>query len=299
MSLEKLSRCPLCKSGLFLNHAEIKDFSISKEIFYLCECKQCNLLFTNPRPDEESIAKYYESVDYISHQNKSSSFVNLIYKAVRMFTTRNKVSILNLNTPNPGSVLDYGCGTGHFLKTAKSKGWKVTGIEPNPTARSYSEKQGVKTLATIEEIKKSKKFDAITLFHVIEHIHTLRQTVKDLLKHLDSNGRLYLAVPNHQSLDAKHYGQYWAAWDIPRHLYHFSQSSLQNLANEFNLEIESSLPMPFDSYYVAILSEKFKEPRNSMFSNFVNGLSFGRKSNTWAKLNNNEFSSLLFILKKK
>jgi predicted SAM-dependent methyltransferase len=299
MPLEKLTHCPLCKSGLFLNHSEIKDHSISKELFYTCKCSKCDLVFTNPRPDADSIVRYYESPEYVSHQNKSNSLINVAYKLIRMYTIRRKVNQINEYFHGKGSILDYGCGTGHFLKAAKADGWKVTGIEPNPTANATSNGHGVKTYLAYDELKKSKTFDIISLFHVLEHIHALRSTLKNLLKHLKTDGKLLIAVPNRESFDAQHYKEYWAAWDVPRHLYHFNQSSIQKLAEEFELQIESTLPMPFDAYYVSILSEKYQNPSRSGLLNIFRALQIGTKSNESASKKDNQYSSLLFILKKK
>jgi 2-polyprenyl-3-methyl-5-hydroxy-6-metoxy-1,4-benzoquinol methylase len=212
---------------------------------------------------------------------------------------RKKVGIINRYSTKKGSLLDYGCGTGHFLKAAKKDQWKVTGIEPNEKARTTSKEFGIKAYASIDELKKNKKFDVITLFHVLEHINPLRATIKSLLNHLNDEGKLMIAVPNHLSYDAQHYQAHWAAWDVPRHLYHFNQSSIESFAAEFKMEIESILPMTFDSYYVSILSEKYKRPNRNGVQNLVNGLNIGYQSNSWASKNNNEYSSLLFILKKK
>lgn len=299
MSLERLTACPLCKSGLFLNHSEVRDLSISKELFFICRCTQCGLLFTNPRPDQEEISRYYQSEDYISHQNKSNNPINLIFKLVRYFTIRKKVKQLNYYSTKKGSLLDYGCGTGHFLKAAKAKGWKTTGIEPNEPARKMAKKSGIKVNDSLDSLKKSKPFDAITLFHVIEHVHELRSTIKKLNRLLDAEGRLFLAVPNHHSFDARHYTAHWAAWDVPRHLYHFSPETMNYLAMEFEMEIIETLPMVFDSYYVSILSEKYSKPEKNSILNFINGIILGQRSNKWAKENQNNYSSLLFILKKK
>jgi 2-polyprenyl-3-methyl-5-hydroxy-6-metoxy-1,4-benzoquinol methylase len=299
MSQERLNKCPLCKSGLFLNHNEVRDFSVSKEKFLLCKCTSCSLIFTNPRPDTKDIAKYYQSEDYISHQNKTTNFVNLLYKGVRNFTLKKKVSWLNKYSDDKGSLLDIGCGTGFFLSAAKKNGWKTTGIEPNKIARKIAAKKKLKIQESLEDIKKDQKFDAISLFHVLEHVHDLRKTGKKIVSHLNETGRVFIAVPNIESYDAVSYGTNWAAWDVPRHLYHFNQKTIQTFADEVGLEIIGQEPLKFDSFYVALLSEKSinaeKNSVKSMLKAFINGY----KSNTWAKKNNNNFSSLLFILKKK
>ncbi|WP_373495185.1 class I SAM-dependent methyltransferase, partial [Aquiflexum sp.] len=173
MSKERLTKCPLCKSGLFLNHTEVKDHAISNEVFLLCQCTTCKLIFTNPRPSLETISNYYESEDYISHQNKSNNLTNFLYKIVRKITIRKKVSLINQLNPAKGKLLDIGCGTGYFIKAASNQKWKVTGIEPNPIAREISINKKIKVFETVDQIRKDKKFDVITLFHVLEHIHEL------------------------------------------------------------------------------------------------------------------------------
>ena len=299
MSQERLNKCPLCKSGLFLNHTEVSDFSISKEKFLLCKCTSCNLIFTNPRPDKNDIAKYYKSEDYISHQNKSTNIINYIYKWVRNITLKKKVYWLNKYSENKGSLMDFGCGTGYFLSAAKKNGWKTLGIEPNKTARKIAEEKKLKIKDNIGEIKKDKKFDAISLYHVLEHIHDLRKTGKKIVNHLSENGTVYIAVPNVDSFDASKYGTYWAAWDTPRHLYHFNQETVQKFADEIEMKIVGIEPLKYDSYYVSLLSEKYLNPQASSLKRMVKAFISGYKSNSWAKENNNNYSSLLFILKKK
>lgn len=299
MAQERLTKCPLCKSGLFLNHSEIKDYSISRETFFLCQCTTCKLIFTNPRPNVEEIGQYYDSEDYISHKDKSRNLVQIIYKLVRKVTIRKKTQWLKKHVPLQGRLLDIGCGTGYFLKEAQNKGWKVTGIEPNDTARKLSKQKGLKVFRALEKIEEGEKFDAITLFHVIEHVHEIRKTAKKLNNILNKDGRIFMAVPNHQSYDAKYYGKFWAAWDVPRHLYHFDQESMNQMAEQYGWEIEKVIPMKFDSYYVSILSEKYKDPHNSGIRSFLKGLRIGYQSNHYAKNNSQNYSSLLFVLKKK
>ena len=295
---ERLTKCPLCKSGLFLNLKEITDYAVSKEKFTLCQCSKCELIFTNPRPDQINIQSYYESENYISHQNKSNNLTNLLYKIVRFYTIRQKVNWLNSYNQYKGNLLDMGCGTGYFLNAAKKNGWKVTGVETNKTARKIAKDKGLKVFTEIEKIDNKKIFNCISLFHVLEHVHELRKTLKKIIQRLDENGVLMIAVPNISSLDAQYYGENWAAWDVPRHLYHFDKSSMQYLANDFKLRIVKVIPMKFDSYYVSLLSEKYINPQQSFVKELTKGLQKGLESNKWAKQNDNNYSSLLFILKK-
>ncbi len=296
---ERLTKCPLCKSGLFLNYRSAKDHMISLESFLLCQCSQCTLVFTNPRPSETSITKYYDSRDYISHQDKSTSFTDFLYKLVRKFTLRSKLSWIKKYHGNSVRVLDYGCGTGYFLKAAQNHGWKVMGIEPNKLARNTAKGFGIKVFENLTEIFDEEKFDAITLFHVLEHIHSLRLTLKGLVKKLKKSGTLFLAVPNLQSFDSIYYQEKWAALDVPRHLYHFTKTSMSQLAKEMKLEIVEQKPMVFDSYYVSILSEKYKNPQSSNLNNLIRAVKSGFISNYKGRKNENNHSSILFILKKK
>lgn len=299
MSQERLNKCPLCNSALFLNHQEVTDFSVSKEKFLLCKCTSCNLIFTNPRPDDKHIGKYYQSEDYISHQNKSTNIVNILYKWVRNLTIKSKVSWLNLYTEKKGSLLDIGCGTGYFLSAARQNGWKTYGIEPNKTARKIASAKKLKISENIGDFKKNKKFDAISLYHVLEHVHNLRKTGKKIVDLLQDNGTIFIAVPNNNSYDAKIYGTHWAAFDVPRHLYHFNQETIQSFAEEFDLKIIGIQPMKYDSYYVSLLSENYLNQKSNRFIKMIRAFINGYKSNTWAKKNNDNFSSLLYILKKK
>lgn len=299
MSQERLNRCPLCKSGLFLNHAEIQDFSISKEKFILCKCTSCNFIFTNPRPEEKTIDRYYQSHDYISHQNKSTNLINLIYKWVRNNTIKKKVKWLNQYTQKKGSLLDIGSGTGHFLLAAKKNGWKSSGIEPNQTAKKIAIKKKLKISESLDDVKKDKKFDAISLFHVLEHIHDLRKTGKKLFNLIKDEGTILIAVPNIDSYDAKKYGTFWAAYDVPRHLYHFNQQTFEIFAENSGLKIVAIEPLKYDSYYVSLLSEDYINPNTNKLKRMINAFLNGYKSNRWAKKNNNNYSSLLYILKKK
>jgi len=293
---ERLTKCPLCKSGLFLNHLVVKDHSVSQESFTICKCCNCNFLFTNPRPDKDHIGDYYKSEDYISHTDKSTNWINLIYKQVRKFTLQQKVNWINKHTPQKGRLLDYGCGTGHFLNHAKNKGWDSIGYEPSPEAASIARKKfNLILYDKVDELNKEKKFDAITLFHVLEHVHDLRGTLELLLKRLKKRGTLFLAVPNFDSYDSKLFKENWAALDVPRHLYHFTQETMQYLAEEFDLRITAKEAMPFDSYYVSILSNNIKYKKKNLIKSIITGY----KSNYKAKNNNKNYSSILFILKKK
>jgi 2-polyprenyl-3-methyl-5-hydroxy-6-metoxy-1,4-benzoquinol methylase len=293
---ERLTKCPLCKSELFINQLVVKDHAISKESFIICTCQNCDLWFTNPRPDERSISQYYDNTNYISHQNSGKNFTDLIYHAIRTYTLKQKLNWVNKKLNKKGRILDYGCGIGLLPKTFIRDGWDACGIEPNEKAAAIANKEhGIKIIPTIKDLDKEKKFDAITLFHVLEHVHKLNKTFTALLKRLKKRGLMFVAVPNRESRDALTFEENWSAYDVPRHLYHFNKDSINYLTQKHNCKVVDTIPMVFDSYYVSLLSHKYSGSKNK----YWRAIKSGYLSNKQAKKHNNNYSSLLFVIRKK
>lgn len=290
---EKVEVCPICGSKEFNNHVICTDYSVSQESFAITSCAQCELLVTNPRPSMGKIGEYYQSEDYISHTNKANNPVNLLFKLARKFTFYSKYKLVNRHAQNK-TILDYGCGTGDFLAYCKSHGWNTEGIEPNDQARSIATEQNKNVvLPSIDDLG-DQQYSIITLWHVLEHIHDPNALLGKLRKKLDKKGRIIIAVPNVESYDAQVYQQYWAAYDVPRHLFHFKQLNIKELAKKNQLKVKAIAPMKLDSFYVSLLSEKYKTGRTNYIKSFINGW----KSNRWAKNNNNNYSSLIYVLGK-
>ena len=291
---EKVEKCPSCNSKEFQNHIICDDHSVSKESFAIMKCNNCGFLLTSPRPDQNSIGAYYQSEDYISHTNQANNLINWVYKIARQFTLKQKFKLIKRNASNK-SILDYGCGTGHLLNYIQQhKDWKTSGVEPDEMARTIAiSEHDLNVVANLDDLPESK-FGVITLWHVLEHIHDLNETIQKLRKSLSKNGKLIIAVPNPDSLDQKIYQQYWAAYDVPRHLYHFNQLTIKELMKYNQLTLEETIPMKLDAYYVSMLSEKHKTGSINYFKSILNGW----KSNSWAKKNNNNYSSLIYIFKK-
>ncbi|TXK21584.1 class I SAM-dependent methyltransferase, partial [Pontibacter qinzhouensis] len=287
--------CPVCGKQEFKNFLVVTDNAVSKESFVIVECENCTFKFTNPRPSEEHIGKYYESEEYISHSNIKTGIINRAYHVVRSITTRQKVELINRYATAKGSILDYGCGTGVFLTACKKDGWEIRGVEPNEKAREIATKSTASIIApSLTEIE-GEKYEVITLWHVLEHIHKLNETMDQILSLLQEDGTLIIAVPNADSHDAQQYKENWAAYDVPRHLYHFTQQTMKRFLKKHKMKLEEVLPMKFDAYYVSMLSEKQKDGKTKMLNSVLNGF----KSNSYAEKNGNDYSSLIFVAKRK
>jgi SAM-dependent methyltransferase len=254
---------------------------------------------TNPRPEDRELGKYYQSEDYISHNKKSKSFIDLIYRISQHFTLGWKLSHVRTFSDKKAkenfSILDYGCGTGDFLKRAQSNSHTILGVEPSPVARPLAEENtGIKIHSSLTEI--THQVDAITLWHVLEHIPDLNEILSNLREVLTENGTMFIAVPNHESYDAEKYKSNWAGYDVPRHLWHFSKNDMKLLLTKNNLNLISVIPMKLDSFYVSILSEKYKNGKLSAIG-FSRALITGIVSNIRGgkKINH---SSLIYIVRK-
>lgn len=288
---EEIEKCPVCSGNKFSNKITCADHMLSNEKFILTECANCSFLFTNPRPTSKDIGTYYKSDEYISHSNKSTNLINTIYKIARHFTMAKKVSLIN-SIANQKTILDYGCGTGDFLYTSQKKGWKITGFEPDKIAREKAiDLTKTSVLSSIEELKQIQEVSLITLWHVLEHITELNSTFDILKSKLSPNGKFLIAVPNYKSYDARLYKDFWAAYDVPRHLYHFSQDTMKLFLNKHGLKIYNTIPMKLDSFYVSLLSEKYKYGKSNYIKSFINGY----KSNVYAQKNQNNYSSIIYI----
>lgn len=270
-------------------YTKAKDYTVSKEEFKIYHNEEYDLLFTDPIPND--LSSYYESEDYISHTDSKKTIIDKVYQLVKNYTIKKKLKLINSFHTNEKTLLDIGAGTGDFINYCKKNNWNVVGVEPSNKAKEIASTKELVLLNSIEEIKE-EKYDVITMWHVLEHVPNLNDYIKALKKLLKKDGVLVIAVPNFKSYDANHYKNFWAAYDVPRHIWHFSKNSISQLFSEVNMRVEKILPMKFDSYYVSILSEKYKNGKNNFIKAFFTGLT----SNLKAK-NNKEYSSLIYIIK--
>jgi 2-polyprenyl-3-methyl-5-hydroxy-6-metoxy-1,4-benzoquinol methylase len=268
---------------------KVKDYSVSKEIFELHHNPEYDLLITFPKPSLEQLPSYYESEDYISHTDGKRSLFEKAYHFIKSIAIKNKVKLINAKSEK-GKLLDIGAGTGDFLVAAKNDGWQTLGIEPSKKAKTIAFNKGVDFAENLSDLE-SHSFDVITLWHVLEHVPNLDDYIKELKRILKPSGTIIIAVPNFKSFDANFYGRHWAAYDVPRHIWHFSKTTIDKLFSEKQMKLVEVLPMKFDSFYVSLLSEKYKT--GSM--NFVRAFFVGLKSNLSGK-KTKEYSSHIYVI---
>jgi 2-polyprenyl-3-methyl-5-hydroxy-6-metoxy-1,4-benzoquinol methylase len=272
--------------------------SASGEQFELWSCQECGFLFTQEVPVEAEIGRYYEAPDYISHTNTRKGVMNAVYHLVRSYMLGNKARLITRAAHlKRGRLLDIGAGTGYFADAMLRRKWQVEAIEKSPQARAFAQEHfelEIKPETALQEFA-PQSFDIITLWHVMEHLETLNQTWERLHELLDKKGRLVIAVPNCSSYDAQRYGADWAAYDVPRHLWHFTPTTIQKLASKHGFIMTERHPMPFDAFYISMLSEKH---RGSWFP-FLKGLYVGILAWSSALRQKERSSSMIYVFRKK
>ncbi|UAM97692.1 class I SAM-dependent methyltransferase [Polaribacter litorisediminis] len=269
---------------------DCKDYTVSSEMYQVKKNVVFDMLVTVPVP--KNLAAYYKSENYISHTDSNKSLLDKVYQAVKNITLKRKLKLINSFKTASKNILDVGAGTGDFLSVCKNNSWNVFGTEPSLEARNIALKKGITLNKDLAEIQ-NQKFDVITLWHVLEHVENLQEYILALHNLLSENGRLLIAVPNFKSDDSKYYKEHWAAFDVPRHLWHFSQTAISKLFSGVNMVVTKTIPMKFDAYYVALLSNKYKTGKMNPIQSFYRGF----VSNLRAK-KTKEYSSLIYVLKK-
>lgn len=291
-----ITECPSCGSKDLSKKIACKDYTVSAETFTIVECVKCTTRITSPRPDNISLPQYYLSDDYISHTSSAKSLFDKIYLLARKYTIKKKIALINRLNESTKNILDYGCGTGEFLHACQLNGWTIDGVEPSQIAREKANHLLSTTVASsIEET--NQLYSIATLWHVLEHVPNPSQTLMDISQKLLPNGTIIIAVPNYTSYDARHYYNYWAAYDVPRHLWHFSPKGMRTIIEKSGLELTNPKPMILDSFYVSFLSEKYKNGRLTLVG-AISAFFIGLLSNLSA-LKTKNYSSLIYVVKKK
>ena len=273
---------------------KVKDHSVSGEEFQLIKNTEFGFLETTPQPSSDKLPEYYKSEDYISHTDSKRNLFEKVYHLVRTISLKKKLNLINSFSSEEKNLLDVGCGTGDFIQLALDNNWNVSGIEPNDQARKIANKKTNNSVFEIEQLLKfeANSFDVITLWHVLEHLPNLEEHISVFNNLLKPNGTIIIAVPNYKSYDAKHYKEFWAAFDAPRHLWHFNKESISKLVSKEFMKVIKIKPMWFDAFYVSMLSEKYKSGK----MNPIKGFWIGLLSNIKA-LRNKEASSLIYVVR--
>ena len=288
-----MNSCPICTTEMKFKFAT-KDYLVTGESFDIVECEACSIRTTTPFPDKKIIGNYYSSDDYISHDDKVSGIFDSIYGLVRTYQLNKKKKLIGkyFNKSN-GKILDIGCGAGDFLQYMKENHWNINGVDTSNKVRKIANKKlNIKVMDPKDWINNKEKYDVITCWHSLEHVHEPWVYLDKIKKSLTLDGFLIVALPNYQSTDAKIYKEFWAAYDTPRHLYHFTIKSMNKTIKPHGLNIESIYRMNFDPFYVSMLSAKH------MGKSFMSGLINGFKSWTLSIFSKDKCSSLIFIIKK-
>lgn len=298
---EQVHQCPACGNESKRHFLTCNDHTVSHTPFHIVECTSCGMRFTDPRPTEHTIGPYYASAEYVSHNDTSEGLLFQIYQKVKRFTLRSKAGLVSRYS-NGKVMLDYGAGTGDFAGNLLPSGIQVMAFEPDASARDrishkYPDIDLREDLSTVKDASVA----VVTLWHVLEHVHRLEVTLDHFNRMLEKDGTLIIAVPNCASFDAQHYGAHWAAYDVPRHLYHFRHSDIKSILQRHGFVLQTIRPMWFDSYYVSLLSEGYQNNTNRHIRKLLNWSSavvIGSISNLMALTDTKRCSSIIYILKK-
>ncbi len=302
-----INACPLCGKTEHVKVMTCKDLYASGEEFDLYKCKNCSFLFTQNFPAEAEIGKYYDTPDYISHTDTRKGIMNKIYHQVRQRMFKEKAEIVGKGLPyKGGNLLDIGSGTGYFINYMfQQSDWEAIGLEKNKEAREYAKKKfKVEVYGTMEEVMKSLDdgdpsglipINVVTMWHSMEHIENLNETWETIDKLLEPEGKLIVAVPNHTSIDAQKYGNMWAAYDVPRHLWHFTPETMKKFGEKHGFVLTEQYPMPFDAFYVSILSERYKKSFFPFLQGMLSGTSAWLRSRKHPELS----SSIIYVFRKR
>ena len=289
------NKCPWCGSEKAQINLWLKDEFLSKEDFHICECLNCGLSYTMPRPDKEKIGEYYKSEEYYSHQENKKGFIPRLYESVKKVNLKHKYKLATQGM-SVGKMLDIGCGVGDFLHTAEEQGWACTGVEPSEDAKSIAKtriKADIINSEALENIP-DESFDVITMWHVLEHVDDLKWQIEQLYRLTKTGGRIVIAVPNYKSYDGQYYKELWAAYDVPRHLNHFNRNTLTKMFKSQGLNLIRTDKLIWDAYYISYMSEQYKHHSLPLIKGAIRGCI----SNCHAR-RSGEWSSMVYIFEKK
>ena len=285
------NKCPWCGSEKAQINLWLKDEFLTKEDFHICECLNCGLQYTMPRPSKDKIGNYYKSEEYYSHQENKKGFIPRLYETVKKINLKHKYTLATKGLAK-GKLLDIGCGVGDFIHTAEQKKWDCMGVEPSDDAKAIARKRVKANIVNSIELEQipDNTFDLITMWHVLEHVDDLKWQVEQLERLIKPNGRIVIAVPNYKSYDGQFYKEYWAAYDVPRHLNHFNKQVITKIFKTKKLELMKTEKLIWDAYYISFMSEQYRIHKFPL----IRGAYRGLVSNCKAR-RSGEWSSMVYV----
>ncbi|MCX8011120.1 MAG: class I SAM-dependent methyltransferase [Ignavibacteria bacterium] len=218
--MKKLNNCPICQNFGIYTYKKINQWQLSK-------CKSCKVVFLNPQPSSNELQTYYDvnyfnDVAYPNQDLNLDDFIKIVaYNLARFEKRFGKIK----------SILEIGCGYGHFLASAKKLGYDCDGIEISTDACKYAKENfGVEiSNCDLENFTINKKYDLIYLSHSLEHLPNPTRTCNQIHDLLSKSGKAWIIVPNISSIERYIEGNNWDAWSLPYHLFHFNKSSITYL----------------------------------------------------------------------
>ena len=298
MNYQDFTPCPLCGASGQMPYADCIDFTVSKESFILLRCPQCGVVFTS-NPPKESETIRYDTLDLkLKLGDSPRGLTDKLYYYVRHRMLRKKASIVESQSYRTGgTLLNYGAKTGYFSHYMERRGWKVTSIEKYHEERQFSLETFHHRMYDVSEMDRltPETFDVITLWHVFEHCYNPNGLLNRFYRLLRPGGILLIACPNICSTDAMHYGANWAAYNVPRHLWHFNPTSLSNLLNKHGFTLMHRQKLSYDCFYISVLSEKNKNSKMP----FLRGMWFGMRCWFISLARLDKSSSLVYVFRKR
>ena len=298
MTYQDFEPCPLCGASEQIPYANCTDFTVSKESFTLMRCQSCGVVYTLDPPSEEQMCRYDKLNLKLKLGDSPTGLTSRLYYHVRSRMLRKKARIVESQAyRTSGSLLNYGAKTGFFSHKMERRGWKVTSVEKYHEERLFSLEMFHHRMIDVPDMAllQAGTFDVITMWHVFEHSHHPNELLDRFYELLRPGGILVMACPNIRSTDAMHYGPYWAAYDVPRHLWHFNPNSITGLAYRHGFTLMHHEKMPYDRFYISILSERHLRHRMAFLRGMLQGLRSWRISIT----KRGRSSSLVYVFRKR
>ena len=298
MIYQDFNSCPLCGAYGQTPYADCTDFTVSRESYILMRCPECGMVYTSNPPKECDTSKYDKLDLKLKLGDSPAGLIHKLYYYIRLRMLSRKAHIVESQSYRTGgSLLNYGAKTGYFSHKMERRGWKVTSIEKYHEERLFSLEMFHHRMFDVPEMDRlhPETFDVITLWHVFEHCYDPNGLLDKFYKLLRPTGILIMACPNIRSTDAMHYGPYWAAYDVPRHLWHFNTTSLSELAHKHGFTLMHRERMPFDCFYISILSEKHKRHKMA----FLRGILYGFHCWLVSLAHPDSSSSMVYVFRKR